>query len=75
MGFSLSKLNKMDAPIQTTPLVPAEIPPQVLPTPVPAEITPPVPATPKTNFLTPPSTEQERPKLKHNFFYQLGRLC
>jgi hypothetical protein len=42
--------NKMDvpahAPVQTTPLVPAEIPPQVLPTPVPAEIPPPVPATP-----------------------------
>ena len=64
--------NKMDvpaqAPVQTTPLVPAEIPPQVPPTPVPAEIPPPVPATPKPNFLTPPSTEQERPKLKHNFF-------
>ena len=58
--------NKMDvpaqAPVQTTPLVPAEIPPQVPPTPVPAEIPPPVPATP-------PSTEQERPKLKHNFFH------
>jgi hypothetical protein len=65
--------NKMDvpaqAPVQTTPLVPAEIPPQVPPTPVPAEIPPPVPATPKPNFLTPPSTEQERPKLKHNFFH------
>ena len=64
--------NKMDvpaqAPVQTTPLVPAEIPPQVPPTPVPAEIPPPVPTTPKPNFLTPPSTEQERPKLKHNFF-------
>ena len=67
--------NKMDvlaqAPVQTTPLVPnefSEIPPQVPPTPVPAEIPPPVPATPKPNFLTPPSTEQERPKLKRNFF-------
>ena len=39
------------------------------PTPVPAEIPPPVPATPKPNSLTPPSTEQERPKLKHNFFH------
>jgi hypothetical protein len=65
--------NKMDvpaqAPVQTTPLVPAEIPPQVPPTPVPAEIPPPVPATPKPNFLAPRSTEQERPKLKHNFFH------
>jgi hypothetical protein len=47
--------NKMDvsaqAPAQTTPLVPAEILPQVPPTPVPAEIPPPVPATPKPNFL------------------------
>ena len=51
--------NKMDvpaqAPVQTTPLVPAEIPPQVPPTPVPAEI--------------PPPTEEERPKLKRNFFH------
>ena len=65
--------NKMDVPaqalVQATPLVPAEIPPQVPPTPVPAEIPPPVPATPKPNFLTPPSTEQEQPKLKHNFFH------
>ncbi len=34
-----------------------------------AEITPPVPATPKPNFLTPPATEEERPKLKRNFFH------
>ena len=65
--------NKMDVPaqvpVQTTPLVPAEIPPQVPPTPVPAELPPLVPATPKPNFLTPPSTEQERPKLKHNCFH------
>jgi hypothetical protein len=33
------------------------------------EITPPVPATPKPNFLTPPPTEEERPKLKRNFFH------
>ena len=62
--------NKMDvpaqAPVQTTPLMTAEIPPQVPPTPVPEEI-PPVPATP--NFLTPPLTEEERPKLKRNFFH------
>jgi hypothetical protein len=49
--------------------VPAEIPPQVPPTPVPAEIPPPVPVTPKPNFLTPPPTEEERPKLKRNFFH------
>ena len=65
--------NKMDVPVQSpvqrTSLVPAEILPQVPPTPVPAEIPPPVPATPKPNFLTPPSTGQERPKLKHNFFH------
>ena len=57
--------NKMDvpaeAPVQRTSLVP--------PTPVPAEIPPPVPATPKPNFLTPPPTEEERPKLKRNFFH------
>ena len=29
---------------------------------------PPVPATPKPHFLTPPTTEEERPKLKRNFF-------
>ncbi len=34
-----------------------------------AEITPPVPTTPKSNFLTPPATEEERPKLKRNFFH------
>ena len=35
------------------------------------EIAPPVPATPKPNFLTPPPTEEERPKLKRNFFHNL----
>ena len=39
------------------------------PIPVPVEIPPPVPATPKPNFLTPPPTEEERPKLKRNFFH------
>ncbi len=34
-----------------------------------AEITPPVPATPEPNFLTPPATEEERLKLKRNFFH------
>ena len=29
---------------------------------------PPVPATPKPHFLIPPATEEERPKLKRNFF-------
>jgi hypothetical protein len=33
------------------------------------EIAPPEPATPKPNFLTPPPTEEERPKLMHNFFH------
>ena len=65
--------NKMDvpaqAPVQTTALVPAEIPPQVPPTPAIAEIPPPVPGTRKPNFLTPPPTEEERPKLKRNFFH------
>ena len=59
--------NKMNgpaqAPVQTTPLVPVEIPqPNEF-----VEIAPPVPATPKPNFLTPPPTEEERPKLKRNF--------
>jgi hypothetical protein len=65
--------NKMDvpaqAPVQRTSLVPSEIPPQVPPTPVPAGILSAVPATPKPNFLTPPPTEEERPKLKRNFFH------
>ena len=39
------------------------------PTPVPVEIPQPVPATPKPNFLAPPPTEEERPKLKRNFFH------
>ena len=30
---------------------------------------PPVSATPKPHFLTPPATEEERPKLKRNFFH------
>ena len=54
---------------QSIPQAPAEIPPQVPPIPVPAEIPPPVPATPKPNFLTPPPIEEERPKLKRNFFH------
>jgi hypothetical protein len=73
--------NKMDvpahyheAPVQRTPLVfptpvSAEISAQVPPTPVPAEIPPIVPVTPKPNYLTPPPTEEERPKLKRNFFH------
>ena len=61
--------NKMDvpaqAPVPTTPSVPAEMPqPNES-----VEIAPPVPATPKPNFLTPPPTEEERPKLKRNFFH------
>jgi hypothetical protein len=73
--------NKMDvsphyheAPVQRAPLVSAtplsaEISPQVPPTPVPAEIPPQAPATPSTNYLTPSPTEEERPKLKRNFFH------
>jgi hypothetical protein len=61
--------NKMDvpaqAPIQTTPSVPAEMPQPNQSD----EIAPPVPATPKPNFPTPPPTEEERPKLKRNFFH------
>jgi hypothetical protein len=49
--------------------MPQEIPPQVPPIPVPAEIPSPVPAIPKPNFLTPPPTEEQRPKLKRNFFH------
>jgi hypothetical protein len=61
--------NKMDVqvqtPVQTTPAVPAEMPqPNES-----VEIAPPVPATPKPNFLTPQPTEEERPKLKRNFFH------
>jgi hypothetical protein len=53
------------APVQTTPSAPAEMPqPNES-----VEIAPPVPATPKPNFLTPPPTEEERPKLKRNFFH------
>jgi hypothetical protein len=54
--------------VSATPLS-AEISLQEPPTPVPAEIPPQVPATPKPNFLTPPPTEEERPKLKRNFFH------
>ena len=50
---------------QSIPQAPAEIPqPNES-----VEIAPPVPATPKPNFLTPPPTEEERPKLKRNFFH------
>ena len=61
--------NKMDvpaqAPVQTTPSAPAEMPqPNES-----VEIAPPVPATPKPNFLISPPTEEERPKLKRNFFH------
>jgi hypothetical protein len=60
-------------PAQCIPQKPVEmqqeIGPQVPPVPVPAEIPSPVPATPKPNFLTPPQTEEERSKLKRNFFH------
>jgi hypothetical protein len=52
-------------PAQSIPQVSAEMPqPNES-----VDITPPVPATPKSNFLTPPPTEEERPKLKRNFFH------
>jgi hypothetical protein len=52
-------------PAQRIPQAPAEMPqPNES-----VEITLPVPATPKPNFLTPPPTEEERPKLKRNFFH------
>ncbi len=35
----------------------------------PVDVTPLAPATPKPIFLTPPATEEERPKLKRNFFH------
>jgi hypothetical protein len=50
-----------EAPVQITPLVSA--------THFSADIPPPVPATPKPNFFTPQPTEEERPKLKRNFFH------
>jgi hypothetical protein len=50
---------------QSIPQAPAEMPqPNES-----VEIAPPVPATSKPNFLTPPPTEEERPKLKRNFFH------
>jgi hypothetical protein len=50
---------------QSIPQAPAEMP-QANES---VEIAPPVPATPKPTFLTPPPTEEERPKLKRNFFH------
>jgi hypothetical protein len=50
-----------ETPAQSIPQAPAEIES--------VEIAPAVPATPKPNFLTPPPTEEERPKLKRNFFH------
>jgi hypothetical protein len=52
-------------PARSIPQAPAEMPqPNES-----VEITPPAPATPKPDFLTPPPTEEERPKLKRNFFH------
>ncbi len=65
--------NKPDFPAH--PIAKASVQ-EAAPTPVemtqlnePADVTSRVPATPKPNFLTPPATEEERPKLKHNFFH------
>jgi hypothetical protein len=58
--------NKMDVPAHYHEVPLQTTPPEINES---VEITPPVPATPKPNFLTPPSTEEERPKLKRNFFH------
>ncbi len=65
--------NKLDFPAH--PIAKASVQ-EAPPTPVemaqlnePADVIPRVPATPKSNFLTPPATEEERPKLKRNFFH------
>ncbi len=65
--------NKLDFPAH--PVAKASVQ-EAPPTPVemaqlnePADVTPRVPATLKSNFLTPPATEEERPKLKRNFFH------
>ena len=60
-----SSLGIPETSAQSIPQAPAEMPqPNES-----VEIAPPVPATPKPNFLTPPPTEDERPKLKRNFFH------
>ncbi len=65
--------NKLDFPAH--PIAKASVQ-EAPPTPVemaqlnePADVKPQVPATPKSNFLKPPATEEERPKLKRNFFH------
>ena len=61
----------METLVQRAPSVLSNVsePPSPV-SPEPAEIdAPPVPATPKPHFLTPPATEEERPKLKQNFFH------
>ena len=68
-----NKMNhkSMETLVQTAPSALSNVsePPSPV-NPEPAEIdAPPVPATPKPHFLTPPATEQERPKLKRNFFH------
>ncbi len=60
-----SKMENHHLPVKTTP--PSESVPST--SDERAEIAPRVPATPKPNFLTPPATEEERPKLKRNFFH------
>ena len=60
----------METLVQRAPSVLLNVPEPSSPiNPEPAEINAPtVPATSKPHFLTPPATEQERPKLKPNFF-------
>ncbi len=59
-----NKMENHHLPVKTTPPS-ASVPPT---SDEHAEVTPQVSATPEPNFLTPPATEEERPKLKHNFF-------
>ena len=68
-----NKMNQksMETLVQRAPSVLSNVskPPSPV-NPEPAEIdAPPVLATPKPYFLTPPATEEERPKLKRNFFH------
>ena len=68
-----NKMNQksMETLVQRAPSVLLNVsePPSPV-SPEPAEIdAPPVPATPKPHLLTPPATEEERPKLKRNFFH------
>ena len=70
-----NKMNQksMETLVQRAPSVLSIVSEPPSPRPVSPEPTetdaPPVLATPKPHFLTPPATEEERPKLKRNFFH------